>query len=96
MGIEAPIKLPRIRRRPTWVAAHRVDNSVYYLRIKREEFLTLSAIRQGMSLADAIETGLIGSRIPQSRRAGTIQQWFASWAELGWICAPDLESLVRE
>ena len=94
-GDQAPIKLPNIRRRPTWVAAHRVDNSVYYLRIRREEFLTLSAIRQGMSLADAIGTGLIGSRIPQERRAGIIQQWFGSWAELGWICAPDLESLIR-
>ena len=94
-GDEAPVKLSRLHRRPTWVAAHRVDNSVYYLRLKREEFLTLSAIRQGLSFADALETGFIGSRIPQSQRAGFIQKWFGSWAELGWICAPDLESLVR-
>ena len=92
---EAPAKLPRLRRRSTWVAAHRVDNSVYYLRIKREEFLTLSAIRQGLTLADALETGFIGSRTLQSKRAGLIQKWFASWAELGWICAPDLESLLK-
>ena len=94
-GDEAPVRLPRLRRRPTWVAAHRVDNSVYYLRLKREEFLTLSAIRQGLPFGDALETGFIGSRIPQSQRAGCIQEWFGSWAELGWICAPDIESLVR-
>jgi Putative DNA-binding domain len=93
---EAPVKLPKLRRRPTWVAAHRVDNSVYYLRISREEFLTLSAIRQGLSLGDAIETGLIGSRIPQPKRGAILQQWFGSWAELGWICTPDLESLAGE
>ena len=93
---EAPARLPNLRRRPTWVAAHRVDTSVYYLRIKREEFLTLSAVRQGLTLGDAIETGLIGSRIPQSKRAGIIQRWFASWAELGWMCAPDIETLVKE
>lgn len=93
---EAPVKLPKLRRRPTWVAAHRVDNSVYYLRLKREEFLTLSSLRQGLSFADALETGFIGSRIPQSRRARFIQKWFGSWAELGWICAPDLDSLIRE
>ncbi|MGO9938759.1 MAG: putative DNA-binding domain-containing protein [Terracidiphilus sp.] len=87
----APVKLPRLRPRLTWVAAHRVDNSVYYLRLKREEFLTLSAIRQGLALADAIESGFIGSRVPQSQRAGLVQQWFGAWAELGWICAPDLE-----
>ena len=91
---ESPVKLPRLRRRPTWVAAHRIENSVYYLRLKREEFLTLSAIRQGLSLADALETGFIGSRIPVSQRAGLIQKWFGSWAELGWICAPDPESLT--
>ena len=92
----APVKLPRLRPRLTWVAAHRVDNSVYYLRLKREEFLTLSAIRQGLALADAIESGFIGSRVPQSQRAGLVQQWFGAWAELGWICAPDLESLIKE
>lgn len=94
-GEEAPAKLPRIRRRSTWVAAHRVENSVYYLRLKREEFLTLSALRQGVSLADAIETGFIASQVPPARRVGLIQQWFASWAEQGWLCTPDIESLVR-
>jgi putative DNA-binding protein len=92
----APVKLPRLRPRPTWVAAHRVDNSVFYLRLRREEFLTLGAIRQGVALADALESGFIGSHVPQSRRAGLVQQWFGSWAELGWICAPDLESLVED
>jgi len=91
---EAPVKLPRLRPRSTWVAAHRVENSVYYLRLKREEFLTLAAIRQGLPLADAIESGFIGSRTPESRRTGLVQQWFGSWAELGWICAPNLESLL--
>lgn len=86
-----PAKLPRLRRGATWLAAHRVDYSVFYLRLKREEFLTLAAIRQGVPLADAIETGFIGSHIPLTRRVRLVQQWFSNWAELGWICAPDLE-----
>jgi hypothetical protein len=89
-----PVKLPKLRPRPTWVAAHRVDNSVYYLRLKREEFLTLAAIRQGISLADAIQSGFVGSSIPEPKRAELVQRWFGAWAELGWICAPDLESLI--
>jgi hypothetical protein len=93
---ETPVKLPRLRLRPTWVAAHRVDNSVFYLRLKREEFLTLSAIRQGQPLAQALESGFASSRLPEARRASLVQKWFASWAELGWICAPDLESLTLE
>ena len=91
-----PANLPPLRRRATWLAAHRVDDSVFYLRLKREEFLTLSAIRQGVPLADAIETGFIGSHIVTERRARLVQHWFSNWAELGWICAPDLESLVKE
>ncbi len=35
---QAPAKLPSMRRKPIWLAAHRVDLSVYYLRLKREEF----------------------------------------------------------
>jgi hypothetical protein len=93
---DTPVKLPKLRPRPTWVAAHRVDNSVYYLRLKREEFLTLAAIRQGLFLGDALESGFIGSRIPESQRSRLVQQWFSAWAELGWICAPDLESLIKD
>ena len=89
-----PARLPRLRRRLTWVAAHRVEDSVYYLRLRREEFLTLTAIRQGLPLADALESGFIGSTLPASRRPLCVQQWFARWAELEWICAPPLESLI--
>lgn len=91
---DAPLKLPHLRTRATWLAAHRVDNSVYYLRLKREEFLTLSAIRQKIALGSAVEAGFIGSQIPAARRPDLVRKWFATWAELGWICAPELEELT--
>jgi Putative DNA-binding domain len=91
---ERPARISRVRRRATWAAAHRVDLAVYYRRLQREEFVTLMAIARGMPLAEAIAAGFADSRIPESRRAGNIRQWFATWAELGWICAPDLESLL--
>jgi Putative DNA-binding domain len=91
---DAPAKLPKLRRRPTWLAAHRVDNSVFYRRLQREEFLTLAAIRQGLPLAEALAAGFADSRIPEPRRALPAREWFATWAELGWICAPDLETLL--
>jgi hypothetical protein len=92
----APAKLPRLRRRPTWVAAHRVDYSVYYRRLQLEEFRTLAAIRQGLPLAEALEAGFCESQTLETRRPQRVREWFASWAELGWICAPDLESLIKE
>jgi hypothetical protein len=91
---DAPLKLPGLRRRPTWLAAHRVDMSVFYRRLEHEEFLTLAAIRQELPLAEALAVGFADSRIPESRRAKRVREWFATWAELGWICAPDLETLL--
>jgi hypothetical protein len=92
--MEAPAKLPGLRRRATWVAAHRVELSVYYRRLEREEFQTLTAIRNGASLGDAIMEGFAGSRVAEARRPEQIRNWFGTWGELGWICAPELESLL--
>ena len=93
---ELPAGLPRLRRRASWVAAHRVENSVYYLRLRREEWMTLRAIRKRLPLSEALESGFSTSTIAVERRAGLVQKWFGSWAELGWICAPDLESMIKE
>lgn len=78
--------IPSLRPRPTWLAVHRVDLSVYYRRIAREEFQTLIALRDGSALGEALEAGFVGSRISARHRPEHVQQWFGSWAELGWIC----------
>jgi hypothetical protein len=93
-GPEPPVRLPRLRRRPTWLAAHRFDNAVYYRRLEREEFLTLGALRAGQSLGEALQAGFSESAKPEARRPGLVRAWFAHWAELGWICAPELDSLL--
>ncbi len=93
-SLERPAKISRLRRRVTWVAAHRVEHSVYYRRLQREEFCTLTAIAQGTPLGEAIAFGFADSRVPELRRVEKIREWFATWAELGWICAPELESLL--
>ena len=78
-------KLPRVSHRPSWVVAHRVDNSVYYRSLMREEFLTLAAIESGYSLGEALEAGFVGTRKSPSRWPKMVEQWFADWAEFGWI-----------
>jgi hypothetical protein len=91
----APVKLPRLRRGPTFVAAHRVDNSVFYRRLAREEFLTLDALRRGLPLVEALAAGFADSRLPEPRRATFAREMFSTWAELGWVCTPELESLIK-
>jgi hypothetical protein len=85
----APAKLPKLRRRTTWLAAHRIDLSVYYRRLEREEFLTLEALGQGRPLGEALDLGFAESAIPEKRRATRVQGWFGTWAELGWVCAAE-------
>jgi hypothetical protein len=82
----AQTAVPKLRPRPTWLAVHRVDLSVYYRRIGREEFQTLDALRSGSPLGEALAAGFAGSRIPEHKRAECVQEWFGNWAELGWIC----------
>ncbi len=79
--------VPKLDARATWLAVHRVELSVYYRRITREEFQTLVALRDGAELGEAIEAGFAGSRIAQRERPARVQEWFGSWAELGWICS---------
>jgi hypothetical protein len=94
MEEKAPVPLPRLRKRRIWAAAHRLEFSVYYRRLAEEEYRTLRAIRDGIELGAALDAGFATSAIPPQRRAAKIQSWFGTWAELGWICAADLESLV--
>jgi hypothetical protein len=91
---DAPVSLSGLRRTRIWLAVHRVDLSIYYRRLQPEEFRMLSAIRLGRPLADAMEDAFTGSRAAVSRRPQMVRDWFATWAELGWICAPELETLV--
>ncbi len=71
-----------------FLAVHRVDDSVYFRRIEREEFVILGALRDGKALGKAIEVAFRKSRVPAEERAGLVQRWFQNWAALGWFCAP--------
>jgi hypothetical protein len=69
-----------------YLAVHRVDDSVYFRRIEREEFVILSALRDGKALGQAIAAAFRKSKVPGEERAGTVQHWFQNWATLGWFC----------
>jgi hypothetical protein len=68
-----------------YLAVHRVDNTVYFRRIEREEFSILSALREGKPLGKAIDLAFRKSAIPVEKSAGSVQEWFQNWAALGWF-----------
>jgi Putative DNA-binding domain len=68
-----------------FLAVHRVDDSVYFRRIEREEFAILSALRAGKTLGQAIEAAFKKSKVPVHGRATALQGWFQNWSTLGWF-----------
>ena len=79
-----PVARSRAVARPgrerTWVAVHRVDNRVYYKRLAAPAYQILVALRDGQLLARAVAAGGRGVTAQQ------VQEWFALWTQLGWIC----------
>jgi Putative DNA-binding domain len=74
-----------------FLVVHRIDFSVYFRRIAREEYAILSALRAGKSIAGAIELAFSGSSIPEFNRPGYVRHSFETWAALGWFCQPGRE-----
>ncbi|MGB7847584.1 MAG: DNA-binding domain-containing protein [Candidatus Acidiferrum sp.] len=75
----------RLKPAPAYLAVHRVDNSVYFRRLDREEFTILSALHHGRTLERAILAGFHSSKIPMAQRAPNVAAWFQNWSSLGWF-----------
>jgi len=82
------VTLPGMNRSSVYLAVHRFEDSVYYRRIDREEFLLLADLRDGDSIAVAIERAFEGSKLALELQAAKVQDYFAHAAELGWFCLP--------
>ena len=85
---DATITLPEVSRANVYLAVHRFDDSVYYRRIEREEYLLLVDLRDGASIAVAIERAFEASELAPDQQAVRIQEYFVHASELGWFCLP--------
>jgi hypothetical protein len=68
-----------------FLVVHRVDDSVYFRRIEREEFAILSALGAGKTLGQAIAAAFKKTKLPLQDRAAALQEWFQNWSTLGWF-----------
>jgi hypothetical protein len=86
-------------RRPAqeqiYLAIHRHDDTVYYKRLSREDFLLLEALERGDSLGEAIETAFRESTEPESEHPAIIQSAFHHWMQMGWLCSPRAATETR-
>ena len=79
--------LAKLKAEPIFLAVHRIDFSVYFRRIQREEFVILSALGRGATLTKAIDGAFRKSSLPVADRAAFVRHWFHNWAALGWFCS---------
>lgn len=68
-----------------YLAVHRQQNSVYYKRLAREDFLLLGTLLAGRTISHAIETAFSGSSLSEQEQGRFLQEAFASWAAMGWF-----------
>ncbi|HTH53064.1 MAG TPA: DNA-binding domain-containing protein [Edaphobacter sp.] len=72
-----------------YLAVHRHENSVYYKRLGREDYLLLLAFQNNAPLGQAIEAAFTGSDIAESDRPAHIQSAFHFLMQMGWLCKPE-------
>jgi hypothetical protein len=73
-------RVPRPRRKKTFVVVHRYNLKLYYKRVDAAGFRMLTAVAAGRTLAQAVAAAGRGVKPEQ------VREWFATWMELGWFC----------
>ncbi|HEY0162481.1 MAG TPA: DNA-binding domain-containing protein [Edaphobacter sp.] len=71
-----------------YLAVHRHENSVYYKRLQREDYLLLQAFERGSSLGEAIEAAFTDSPLSEEDRLAHVQSAFQYFMHMGWLCEP--------
>ena len=75
----------RLEPQTIFLAVHRLDLSVYYRRLSREEFHLLEALRAGKPIAAAIRKAFQESSVNAENVPILLRTWFAMWTEFGWL-----------
>jgi hypothetical protein len=79
-------RFTRLKPQQIFLAVHRVDFTVYYRRLDADEFHLLEAFQQGQPIGKGLDSALAGSELEPAALQVKIQNWFANWARLGWLC----------
>lgn len=75
----------RLKPASVYLAIHRLENTVYFRRLEKEEFTLLQLLQKGRTLERAIVSAFRSSKILQQERAAQVASWFQNWSSLGWF-----------
>lgn len=82
------IKFRHVKPKPLYIAVHRMQCSVYYKPLTRDQFEVLRALQQGATVEKACAV-LVKRRGDAAKESATqVQQWFQDWTSFGWFCRP--------
>lgn len=87
-GEQAPWPVPE----HIYLAVHRHENTVYFKRLDAFGFVILSALSRDRSLGEALVDAVSFMQehaMPTDDLQNEIQQAFALWNRLGWLCKPN-------
>lgn len=76
---KARLSFRHLKPQQLYIAVHRMNCSVYYKPVTRQQFEILRALQRGATLAKAC-----AALKPDS--ASQIQHWFQEWTSFGWFC----------
>jgi len=71
-----------------YIAVHRMENSVYYKPLIREQFEILRALQQGATIEKACAVLLKRRGFAANDWPSQVQRWFKEWTSFGWFCHP--------
>jgi hypothetical protein len=75
----------RLKPTPVFLAIHRLENTVYFRRLQREEFAVLAALNRRRTLEQAVVSAFRGSKIQEAERPACVAAWFQNWSSLRWF-----------
>jgi hypothetical protein len=91
-GVPRAVSQRRIARAslsiPVYIAIHRSELVVHYKRLDAEMFRLVSALANGVSIANAVGYAYSESTLTTEQCQGHIQDTFALFSALGWFCKP--------
>lgn len=77
-----------LKPKPLYIAVHRMEHSVYYKPLTREQFEILQALQKGATIEKACAVLLKRRGAAAKDWSSQLQQWFKEWTSFGWFCQP--------
>jgi hypothetical protein len=82
----ARLNIRRLKPNQQYIAVHRMNCSVYYKPLTRQQYEVLGALHRGATLEKACAVLLKRRRNDVKTIAADVQKWFQEWSSFGWFC----------